>query len=221
MACEARSTVCLAMAFEMAYDTASPSQITITEASVSTSREQGRGAGAAKAAASPFPSPSSAGVPRSLLARRVSGLLKTAVSNAFVWYQTDDIVIFKAPKVLQERGYSAGEVFIKRIIATAGDVVEVKAGKTYVNGVQRSDEFTFEPPAYDMKPQYVPPGYVFVMGDNRNNSYDSHIWGPLPVENVLGRSIYRYWPPNRLGSTVLEESAVFSAGDSAPQLKSP
>ena len=75
----------------------------------------------------------------------------------------------------------------------------MKGGQLYVNGRPRCEAFTYERPLYTLQPQRVPPGHVFVMGVNRNNSFDSHIWGPLPLRNIIARAVFVYWPLNKVG----------------------
>jgi signal peptidase I len=124
-----------------------------------------------------------------------------------------DVVIFNPPKTPKTRNVS-GEVFIKRIVAIAGDTVQVKNGELYVNGVSRGGELKLEPIQYNYGPFTVPEGDVFVMGDNRNNSFDSHVWGPLPKNRIIGRATVKYWPPSKIGG--LPSYAAASIG--APSL---
>ncbi|KAJ4838346.1 hypothetical protein Tsubulata_026394 [Turnera subulata] len=122
----------------------------------------------------------------------------------------NDIIIFRAPK---QPGIMEHDVFIKRIVAKAGDWVQVRQGSLYVNGITRNEDFIAERPRYTSNLtvcsfvsypfmflfcHYVPRGHVYVLGDNRNNSYDSHVWGPLPVRNIIGRFVtVCYRPSNR------------------------
>ncbi|PNW81149.1 hypothetical protein CHLRE_07g344350v5 [Chlamydomonas reinhardtii] len=131
-----------------------------------------------------------------------------------------DVIIFHPPKEISPEtgplGFLADDnVYIKRVVAVEGDTIEVRNGRTYVNGVARSEPFIAESPLYEMPRLLVPPGDVFVMGDNRNNSYDSHLWGPLPKENIVGRAVAKYWPPWKAGG--LDDYTGVLAASTGPQ----
>ena len=110
-----------------------------------------------------------------------------------------DIVVFSPPDVLQAQGYTADQAFIKRVIGKEGDAIAVKEGKVYRNDQPLSEDYILESPHYRLNSVTVPDGYLFVMGDNRNNSNDSHIWGFLPINHVIGHAIFRFFPFDKIG----------------------
>lgn len=78
----------------------------------------------------------------------------------------------------------------------------MKDGDLIVNGKVRTENYINEKAAYNWGPQVVPEGMVMVLGDNRNQSYDSHMWGFLPKRNIIGRGAVKYWPLNEFGSLI-------------------
>jgi signal peptidase I len=108
-----------------------------------------------------------------------------------------DIVVFDPP------GSSDGKPYIKRVLALEGETVEVKNGSVYVNGTQVEEPYIQDGITDCYSDEActwtVPEGNVWVMGDNRRNSSDSRAFGPVPVENIIGKAIITYWPVEDIG----------------------
>ena len=115
-----------------------------------------------------------------------------------------DIIIFSPTVALEEQRYK--DPFVKRIIGIPGDRVDVKDGKVYLNDRVLSEKYLDKAPNYNWSSReltpsgIVPAGQYLVLGDNRNNSYDSHYWGFVPRENIIGKATQRFWPIDRIGS---------------------
>ena len=102
-----------------------------------------------------------------------------------------DVVVFDFPHNLTQE-------YIKRVIGLPGDHVRIAEGDVYINGVLLSEPYLTIKPEYEGDWQ-VPEDTLFVLGDNRNNSSDSHNWGNVPVENIVGEALLVYWPPSSWG----------------------
>ena len=109
------------------------------------------------------------------------------------------IVVFAPPQRLINAGYEKRTALIKRIVGIPGDVIEVSNGALLRNGEVVKEDWRTEPIAYDQVPKKVEKDQLWVLGDNRDYSLDSHIWGPLPSKNVVGTAIWRYWPLKKFG----------------------
>jgi signal peptidase I len=114
--------------------------------------------------------------------------------NKVVYYlhepERGDVIVFKPTN----RGQAD---YIKRIIALPGDTVEVKNGAVYVNGRRLKESYIKSPPNYTIEQQKIPRNSYFVLGDNRNNSDDSHNGWLVPRQNIIGKAWLSIWPPDK------------------------
>jgi signal peptidase I len=119
--------------------------------------------------------------------------------------QRGDLIVFLNPRDRREE-------YVKRLAAVAGETIEFRRDGAYINGAlldrQSFGGLPYEdaelPPSFrrwaiEGSPFTVPPGYVFVLGDNIGRSVDSRFFGPVPLSDVIGKAYKRYWPPQRAG----------------------
>ena len=123
------------------------------------------------------------------------------------------VVVFHAPQALVAAGYDPKAALIKRVVAGPGDQVEVRGGQLLRNGPPVQPDWAAEPREYQLEPLVVPQGQLLVLGDNRNASLDSHLWGPLPRQDVIGTALWRYWPLDRFGPIRFSPSAQGSGAN--------
>jgi signal peptidase I len=103
-----------------------------------------------------------------------------------------DIVVLKVPN-------AGSGLLIKRVVGLAGEKIEIKGGKVYINDQPLEEPYISQQPQRDMEAVVVPPGHVFVLGDNRGFSNDSRSFGPVPLDNIVGRAWFSYWPLDQIG----------------------
>ncbi len=131
----------------------------------------------------------------------LSGLPEVRV-HPFGLPKRGDIVVFRYPR-------DPSRDFIKRVVALPGESVEIKAGQVYVNNQRLEEPYIFDNPTYSRPPEIVASDHYFVLGDNRNNSSDSHVWGSVPLHNVIGKAWLTYWPIQDWGS--IPDYAAFAS----------
>jgi signal peptidase I len=119
-------------------------------------------------------------------------LIILTVAYDFSSPQRGDVIIIHPPVDPQK-------MWVKRLIGLPGDTIEIKDGKVYVNGVTLYEPYINASPEYSFSLYTVPPDHYFVLGDNRNNSTDSHYNWTVTRENIVGKAWLRYWPFNQMG----------------------
>lgn len=116
--------------------------------------------------------------------------------------QAGDIVVFRPSQALEQMAVAADDYLIKRVLATPGQTVAIRQGSVYINQQRLQEDYLAQPPEYEWEPQTVPENAYFLLGDNRNASLDSHVWGFLPHTDIVGRAYKICWPISRVRSLI-------------------
>jgi signal peptidase I len=162
----------------------------------------------------PFYIPSGSMIPTLEVDDRV---MVSKVNGLFGEIERGEILVFQNPyrveeeesvpeavvrSVLEALGIrtSPYDDLVKRVIALGGEEIEIRRSQVFIDGVA-IDEPYLQPGSVmpDFGPQQIPEGHLFMMGDNRNSSSDGRVFGPIPVEDVIGEAVVRIWPMDRLG----------------------
>ena len=119
-------------------------------------------------------------------------LVVEKVTYRFHGPRRGDIVVIDLPE-------AGPELLIKRVIALPGETVASQGNQITINGEPLEEPYVTSPGGREVPEQIVPPLHVFVMGDNRQFSNDSRNFGPVPIDKIIGRAWFSYWPPEQLG----------------------
>ena len=127
--------------------------------------------------------------------------------NKFIYYfkepQRGDVIVFHPPEILNSK-----DDYIKRVIGLPGEKVEMKDNKVYIDGKPLVEPYLAEPVNYTFGPVVVPEDSLLVLGDNRNNSFDSHMWNAwLSRDQIKGKAFVIYWPIKEI--KLLERGVAF------------
>lgn len=127
--------------------------------------------------------------------------------NKFIYYfkepQRGEIIVFSPPEAI-----NADQDYIKRVIALPGEKVEVKEGQVFIDDKPLIEPYLPERINYEYGPVVVPEDSLFVLGDNRNHSFDSHLWNAwLTQDRLKGKAFMVYWPVNHIN--LLEREVSF------------
>jgi signal peptidase I len=164
----------------------------------------------------PFRIPSESMVPTLDVGQRV---LVNRVGLHFGDPSVGDVMVFKPPKGADDNVCGVRHPddqpcprpteersdtnFIKRVVAVGGDRLAVRRGRVILNGKPQEEPFVRPSADCDIcnepKDITIPKGYFFMMGDNRGESADSRVWGPIPKKWMIGKAFFTYWPPDRIG----------------------
>lgn len=162
----------------------------------------------------PFYIPSGSMIPTLQVDDRV---MVSKVNYLFGGPERGDILVFENPyapevdesfpeavvrSVLEALGIrtSANDDLIKRVVALGGETIEIRDNRLYIDGVELDEPYLQPGVAMgDFGPRTIAPDELFVMGDNRNESSDGRVFGPIPADDVIGEAVFRIWPLDRLG----------------------